>query len=130
MMRYGRGRARLARKWPGTITAPSLVPAAWLLWLAGGGLVGLLSAHVALAVLTSLAAYLLVLVGESVRVGRAEPGLSAWRLPTVFAAIHAGFGWGYLCEVAAGVRAWPSSVLQRVLVTHQSRARSEALRAE
>ena len=132
MMRYGRGRARLARKCPGTITAPSLVPAVWLSWLVAGGLVGLLSAHVALAVLTSLAAYLLVLVGESVRVGRAEPGLSAWRLPTVFAAIHAGFGWGYLCEAAAGVRSWPATAIRRMLLRrlYQSRARSEALRAE
>ena len=105
------------------------MPGLWLLWLAAGGLVGLLSAHVALAVLTSLAAYLLVLAGESVRVGRMA-GVSAWRLPAVFAAIHAGFGWGYVWEAAAGFGAWPAGVLQRVLVTHPSRARSEALRAE
>jgi succinoglycan biosynthesis protein ExoA len=115
MMRYGRGRARLARKHPATVTAPSLVPSLWLLWLAAGGLVGLLSAHVALAVLTSLGAHLLVLVAESVRVRRAEPGVSIWRLPMVFAAIHTGFGWGYLCEAVAGVRSWPAMLMGRFL---------------
>jgi succinoglycan biosynthesis protein ExoA len=114
MVRYGRGRARLARKCPATVTAPSLVPGAWLLWLAAGSLAGLLSAHVAAAVLTSLAAYLFVLVAESVRVGRA--GASVWRLPVVFAAIHTGFGWGYLCEAAAGLSQWPAKAMRRMLV--------------
>jgi succinoglycan biosynthesis protein ExoA len=115
MMRYGRGRARLARKHPGTVTAPSLVPSLWLVWLAVGGPAGLFSASLALAVLISVAAYLLILVAESARVGRAESGASVWRLPLVFAAIHIGFGWGYLCEAAAGVRSWPAGLVGRVL---------------
>jgi hypothetical protein len=70
-----------------------------LLWLWFGSTVGVLFRPVGLAVLMSVAVYLLVVLFESGRLGRRA---SAWRLPLVFAAIHAGFGWGYLGEFLAG----------------------------
>jgi succinoglycan biosynthesis protein ExoA len=132
MMRYGQGRARLARKVPTTIGLPSVVPSLWLMWLAMGSMVGLFLRPVGFAVLASLAAYLVVVLTESVRVWRAERGVALRCLPAVFAAIHLGFGWGYLREAMAEIRSWPAGLLGRALVQrlHQSRARSEALRAE
>lgn len=107
MMRYGRGRARLARKHPKTVSAPSLVPPLWLLWLVAGAVGSLFSILFAVAFLASVAAYGLLVVTESVRVRHAEPGVSLARLPLVFATIHLGFGWGYLRETAAGLRLMP-----------------------
>jgi succinoglycan biosynthesis protein ExoA len=111
MARYGRGRARLARKHPATRGLPSLVPPAWLVWLWFGASVGVLFRPVGLAVLATVAVYLVVLLAESVRLRRSA---SAWRLPLVFAAIHAGFGWGYLREVAAGAGRVPVELLRQV----------------
>jgi succinoglycan biosynthesis protein ExoA len=114
MMRYGRGRARLARKMPATVGLPSLVPPLWLLWLVAGSAIGLFSRPVGLAVLASLAAYVLVVLAESFRVWRSERGTSLVRLPLVFAAIHFGFGWGYLREMTAAFGRWPAAVMERV----------------
>ena len=124
MARYGRGRARLALKCPATVTAPSLVPPLWLVGLIGGGLVGLALWPLGLAVLTALAAYLLVVLAESARLGRREPGVSLWRLPAVFAAIHVGFGWGYLRELAAGLSQRPPRLMGRLLVRRLSPTRA------
>jgi succinoglycan biosynthesis protein ExoA len=110
LARYGRGRARLARKFPTTVTVPSLVPPLWLVWLAAGAVVSVFSPFVALVVGASLAAYLLLVFAESVRVWRAEPSVSLVRLPVVFVAIHLGFGWGYLRETAAGLSDWPAAI--------------------
>jgi succinoglycan biosynthesis protein ExoA len=101
MMRYGRGRARLGRKHPATVSAPSLAPPLWLLWLVGGGIVSLFWTPADVAVLATLSAYLLLVFGESARVWWRKFGVSLWRLPLVFAAIHTGFGWGYLRETVA-----------------------------
>jgi succinoglycan biosynthesis protein ExoA len=114
MARYGRGRARLARKCPATVTVPSLVPPAWLVTLPLGGFAGLAWWPFGLAALASLTVYLLVVLSESVRLGRA--GAAVWRLPMVFAAIHVGFGWGYLQEVAVGLWLWPAKLVSRMTV--------------
>lgn len=115
MARYGRGRARLACKCPTTVTAPSLVPPLWLSWLGLGGTIGLMAWPVGMAVVASLVAYLLVVLAESVRVWRTGLGVSLRRLPLVFGAIHVGFGWGYLRELAAGVGRWPTGRIGRLL---------------
>jgi succinoglycan biosynthesis protein ExoA len=114
MARYGRGRARLARKCPITVTVPSLVPPAWLVMLMLGGLAALAWWPIGLAALASLTVYLLVVLVESTRLGRT--GAAVWRLPMVFAAIHVGFGWGYLRELAAGLWLWPAKLFSRMEV--------------
>jgi succinoglycan biosynthesis protein ExoA len=119
MARYGRGRARLARKCPATITGPSLVPPAWLVALVLGGFAAVAWWPLGLAALDSLAVYLFVVLAESVRLGRT--GAPAWRLPMVFAAIHVGFGWGYLRELAAGLIQWPATVVQRMITVPSPR---------
>jgi len=103
MMRYGRGRARLGRKHPRMVTAASLVPPLWLLWLFAGAVVSLAWVPFAIVFSASLAAYLLLVLAESLRVWRNAHATPLLRLPLVFATIHVGFGWGYLRETVVGL---------------------------
>lgn len=124
MARYGRGRARLARKCPATVTVPSLVPPAWLVMLILGGLAGLAWWPLGMAAIASLAVYLFVVLAESLRLRRT--GAPMWRLPVVFAAIHVGFGWGYLREVATGLGQWPAIAMRRMIAITATRERIAA----
>src|SRR5262249_53570212 len=67
MFRYGKGRARLGRKYPSSVTLPSLVPALWLVWLAGTLLVGLAWTPALLLCAGSLFTYFVIVLGESLR---------------------------------------------------------------
>jgi succinoglycan biosynthesis protein ExoA len=126
MARYGRGRARLARIHPGTISMPSVVPSLWLVWLAFGGLVGVLSLPLALAVAGSLTIYLLVVLAESARVRPAISGISLARLLIAFATIHIGFGSGYLHEMVTSLSRWPLAKVFRLPRIVVNRPRAEA----
>lgn len=101
MARYGRGRARLAWKFPTSITLPSLVPPLWMLWLLAGAVAACLNQTFALLYVGSVCGYLAVVLLESLRVGRAAHVVS-WQIPLVFMAIHAGYGWGYWKELVLG----------------------------
>src|SRR5262245_61131964 len=96
MARYGRGRCRLGRKFPSTVTLPGVVPPLWLVWLASASVAGLFWSAVGLVLAATVVAYLFVIVVESARVRRSTPGASFARLPLVFATIHAPVGWGFL----------------------------------
>jgi GT2 family glycosyltransferase len=64
MLRYGRGRARLLLKHPNTLSVPMLVPALFLMTLAGSFALGLVSpAFAAVFCVTALAYALAVLLG-------------------------------------------------------------------
>jgi succinoglycan biosynthesis protein ExoA len=115
MSRYGRGRAKLGRKHWSKITIPSLVPPGLLIWIVFGIVASVLWAPFAVAFVTSLAVYGLLVVVESHRVARANR-LARWRrLPLVFAAIHLGFGWGYSREWFVGLPALPMGLFNRFL---------------
>ena len=118
MARYGRGRARLARKCPATVTGPSLVPPAWLVAFTLGGF-----AAVAWWPLGLAASLRWPCTCSSCWPSRSGWGARppAWRLPMVFAAIHVGFGWGYLRELAAGLIQWPATVVQRMITVPSPR---------
>jgi succinoglycan biosynthesis protein ExoA len=104
LSRYGLGRARLAFKHPRSLTIAALIPP-----LAMAGLVacGILSPFVPVLSAAGLAAgalYLAVLLMAGLILGRRQsPGVML-RIPLVFAAIHAGFAWGFWKEVAKHVR--------------------------
>lgn len=101
MMRYGRGRSRLGRKYPSTITLPSLIPPLLLLWLVLGAFLAWVHPLAALWYATSMLGYSTIIVLESARVSRIAQ-VPAWRLPLVFVAIHLGFAWGYWKEWFVG----------------------------
>jgi GT2 family glycosyltransferase len=100
LARYGRGRAKLAFKHPRSLTIPALVPPVWLAWLLVGGLASPFVPGLGMIWLASLGFYALVLAAAGLVLGlRHSPGVAA-RIPVVFAAIHLGFAWGFIKEVA------------------------------
>lgn len=101
LSRYGMGRARLAFKDPKSLTPPALVPPLFLLWVALGWLPTLAMAEWSLLWLGSILAYMMVLCGAGVALGRKKAWAVARRVPLVFAGIHFGFAWGFLKEVRA-----------------------------
>ncbi|WP_020470506.1 glycosyltransferase family 2 protein [Zavarzinella formosa] len=132
MMRYGQGRARLARKDRSSITLPSLALPMALVGLIVGSIAGIIWWPVGLLVLAGIAGYVLLVTGESLRLATHVPPTVATgklidreemlvpdvrletppkktknaglllRLPLVFPAIHLGFAWGYLREIVWG----------------------------
>lgn len=100
LSRYGRGRARLAFKHPGSLTLPALVPPLWAVWLMLGAGASLFVPHVGWLWLASVALYLTVLGGAAAVLSRGRSRGVGRRIPLVFAGIHLGFAWGFLKEVA------------------------------
>jgi len=103
MVRYGRGRMRLLRKHPETLSASSLVPALFLLGLAAGPVLALFSSWLGLAYLAGVGLYAGIVAAVSLLLAaqHCEPRLLPW-LPAVFATIHVGAGAGLLWEGLAG----------------------------
>lgn len=99
MIRYGRGRCRLARVHPGSLTLPALVPAALLVWLVVGGIAAALSVWAAWLFAATMLVYGLVIGTETLRSISAKFELGYVRVPVVFLTIHLGFGWGFLREL-------------------------------
>jgi succinoglycan biosynthesis protein ExoA len=104
--RYGRGRIRLSRKHPGTLSAKSLVPAAFLAGVILGPCVCLLASSLWWAYFGVLAVYALVVLAGSMTVSwqRRRPALLPL-LPLVFVTVHMGAGWGLLRETLVGRKA-------------------------
>ena len=98
MFRYGQGRARLVRKYPTSVTLPCLVPPLWLVWLVSTLLLGFYHPLFWLFFAGSFISYLIVILGESLRLSRKHSHHRLFRLPVIFCAIHFGFGWGFLRE--------------------------------
>lgn len=103
LVHYGRGRVRLMRKHPTTLSIGSFLPAAFLL----GVLVGLplcfLSTWLAAGYLGTLALYLAVVLLNSAMLSiRSRRPSFLWRLPVVFVSIHVACGWGVWCELLRG----------------------------
>lgn len=115
MARYGRGRARLAQKHLPTITLASLIPPAWLLWLLFASIMSVMWSPMIWVLCGSLASYSIMILYESHRLWRMDRALPYRRMPAVFAAIHAGFAWGYLREMMGITMAWPRIIVRMIL---------------
>ncbi len=100
LARYGRGRVRLLRKHPDFTNTKALVPAALLGGvLIGGVTIGILP-NIAIPYFASIGAYLATLSLTSAHLTIRARDLAL--TPLVVAAlltIHAGAGWGAICEV-------------------------------
>lgn len=105
MARYGRGRVRLLRKHPETLTVKTLLPGVFVAGCVAG--LGLMwtSFWLMLVYLAALAVYGLVVAGTAawIALGRRDLAVLAW-LPMVFAAIHVGSGVGIVGEFVVGRR--------------------------
>lgn len=101
MLRYGRGRAKLAAKHPDTRSLAGLAPlffVSLLLVL----LAASLFSQVGLAAFLCLAAfYLGVISAYSFLMARGRGARFTLKLIPIFFVIHAGLGWGYLRELFA-----------------------------
>jgi len=110
MVRYGRGRVRLARKHPETGSVRSFAPAAFLLGLLAGPPLAWLSPWLAALYGGTLALYAAVVLLVSLTLAaRARRPTLFPLLPLVFATIHLGAGAGIVTEWLAGrrpVRRW------------------------
>ena len=100
LSRYGMGRARLAFKYPKSLTMPALVPPLWAVWVLLGGLLSLVVPYLGWAWLASVCLYVTVLCGAGLMLARGKSAGVARRVPLVFAGIHFGFAWGFWKEVA------------------------------
>lgn len=100
LARYGRGRVRLARKHPETLSIKSLLPALFVAGCVAGLGLTFLSAWAATIYVSVLSGYALVVLGASLAVSMRHRRLSIlpW-LPLVFIAIHFGAGFGILREM-------------------------------
>jgi GT2 family glycosyltransferase len=108
--RYGCGRARLAAKFPDSLTVPALIPPLWAAGLAVGGLAAVLSPRAALGYLAVVAVYLVAVVGAGWLVTRGQPLSVVVRAPLVFVGIHFGYAWGFWQEVIRQARVRLQSV--------------------
>ena len=122
MSRYGKGRVRLLRKHPDSFSPAVFLPAAFLCGVALGPLTALCHPLLAAAYAAALALYALAVLWFSVALSvRRRDAALLPLLPLVFAAIHAGAGWGVLSEAIAGRKpASPAPVLAAA-VPHISR---------
>ena len=100
MVRYGRGRIRLARKHRDTISPAGLIPALFVCGLLLGPLLALFSHWLAAAYLGSLALYAMTVLLASVSVASKARDLRLLPFaPLVFPAIHVGAGTGMMLEL-------------------------------
>jgi succinoglycan biosynthesis protein ExoA len=107
MARYGRGRMRLLRKHPSSLSLPSLLPALFVLGLITGPVLGYFWGPLGVAFALALAFYAALVLGASLAIA-ARAGmrpLLPW-LPCVFVTVHLGCGWGLLREALGGLLRW------------------------
>lgn len=107
MMRYGKGRVRLARKHSGSWSISQFVPAALVLLLISAPL-GFVTRFWSLW-LSVLSAYFLVILADSLRILR-RVGIGGLLLPVVLITIHTGLGTGLIFEWLGGNRRSPARV--------------------
>jgi succinoglycan biosynthesis protein ExoA len=113
MLRYGRGRMRLARKHPETFSLPGFLPAAFLAGVVAGALAAYWSTLLALLYAGVLGVYGAVLLLFSLALCVRERDVRLLPLfPLVFLAIHVGAGAGVWCELLLGPPPLPQPAIE------------------
>ncbi|MEN6457934.1 MAG: glycosyltransferase family 2 protein [Thermoguttaceae bacterium] len=109
LVRYGRGRMRLLRKHPGTVSPGTLAPLLFTVGLGAGAPLGLAASWLLDVYLAAGAFYTLVVMVVSVRLSlrRRSGRLFVW-LPIVFLTVHLAAGVGMLMELL-GPRRMPET---------------------
>lgn len=103
---YGMWKVRVLQKHPRQMKARQFVPPVFVVVLAGGAALAPVSGKTRAAWLAAVGAYSLAAVASSVTIARRE----GWRhlpvLPVVFAALHVGYGAGFLLGLIRFWRRW------------------------
>jgi len=103
LARYGRGRVRLLRKHPDTLSLKSLLPGLFVVGIVLGAIGSVFSPTLAVVYAAGIGIYLAVvlLFSFAIAARRRNPRLVFW-LPGTFLAIHVGAGWGIVYEFLLG----------------------------
>jgi hypothetical protein len=104
MMRYGRGRVRLARKHPQEVSLAQWMPAVWLAGVLAGGVLAAGMPVLRVPYLVGMGLYLAVVLGYSLRIAVRHGVFSLLTAPLAFLAVHAGLGAGTWQEMVWGQR--------------------------
>jgi len=104
--RYGRGRVRMARKHPETVSVKTFLPGAFVFGCLAGLPLAWWSAYLAAIYVSVLAVYAAIVTAASaaITIRRRDAAMLPW-LPWAFFAIHFGAGTGILYEAIFGRRA-------------------------
>jgi succinoglycan biosynthesis protein ExoA len=127
MMRYGSGRGRLLAKHPSTFSLGSMVPAAFVLAIAVGSLLSWVNPTAAIAFVSVMALYAVLLLGTSlVYALRKSAPVLFLLMPLVYLFVHVGAGVGILKQLAASL---PKRVTEvEPVQPHHARAERQAVR--
>lgn len=99
LVRYGKGRFRLARKHRETLSLGTLIPFAFVFGSASLALLGLLWQPIWYLAAGLVGAYLLLTIGASAILAAKHGWQYLVLLPQIFWAIHVGLGWGFGVEL-------------------------------
>jgi len=102
MVRYGRGRMRLARKHHGTLGLGTLIPPFFTLGLLGLPLVNNLSYTLGQLYSGCYLLYALAVIASATVVAARQGIAYLFLVPPIFLAIHLGLGCGFLLELITG----------------------------
>ncbi len=102
MMRYGRGRMRLARKHRGTLGIGTLIPPAFTIGLLAWPIMDGLPHGLNKLYSAFFAVYALALFASGLIVAARHGAINLFLVPPIFLAIHLGLGWGFLLELLTG----------------------------
>lgn len=102
MVRYGRGRMRLARKHPGTLGLGTLIPPVFTLGLLGLPIINNLSYGLGRLYSACYLLYALAVIASSTVVAARHSAVYLFLVPPIFLTIHLGLGCGFLLELLTG----------------------------
>jgi len=112
LVRYGRGRYRFMRKHPDAVSAAQLVPAAFVLWLAGLALSAPFSAAAGWALAGTILIYGGVTLAFAIRLSFRYGWHHLLISPAVYVCIHGGLGTGFWQEALLGRKPEPGAPVQ------------------
>jgi succinoglycan biosynthesis protein ExoA len=99
MSRYGRGRIRLAGKHPQSFSLPAIVPMLFAGWCLLSGILGFWFTDFALLFCLGILTYAATITITSLIAGCKKPQ-ALGLVPLVYLAVHVGFAWGTMSELA------------------------------
>jgi succinoglycan biosynthesis protein ExoA len=104
MVRYGKGRCRLARLHPKAFSVAQVMPALFVLWVLLGILLAPISKLIVFVYLTTLCIYTGVVLAFSAWLGIRHGWRHLLAAPGLYATIHSGLGIGFLMETLQSMR--------------------------
>jgi len=99
--RYGRGRLRLACKFPETLTFPAFLPSLLIVLPILLAFSGLIWPYLLYTLEILLLVYFIILISFSLAIAACHGWRYFFVLPFIYMALHIGHGWGFIRELAS-----------------------------